>query len=83
MEGEFAAWVDKTPGAGLALTTVNWGMMIAGGPTRAIAGLACAKAQEGLEAAATGVYEAAEYGELTSRAGGKGLVAYSGGLRGK
>ena len=69
-----ANWVENTPGAGLALNAINWGMMIAGGPTRLVAAGVYGQAQEHIEAAATQRFRDVEYAEQTSYHGGSGIT---------
>ncbi len=72
--GEINAWVDRTPGAGLALTTINWGLMIAGGPTRLAAALAVGAAQDKVEGFVTDRFHDVGYSAQTSHYGGSGLT---------
>lgn len=73
VEGEVGAWVERTPGARTALTTVEFGMAIAGGPVRFFAGLGLSAAHEKVVQKATGRFEAVGYSAEIARSGGEGL----------
>ncbi len=73
VEGEVGAWVDRTPGARAALTTVEFGMAIAGGPVRFFAGLGLGAAHEKVVQKTTERFEAVGYSSEIARSGGEGL----------
>jgi len=73
VEGEVSDWIENTRGAEAAVTAVQWGLAIAGGPVKLAAGFAYGAAQERLVDASTGAYKEAGYGQFTSREGGEGL----------
>ena len=73
VEGEIGAWLDKTPGARAALSVVETGMAIGGGPVRFAAAMAMGAANQQIVQKTTDRFEAAGYGPETARAGGEGL----------
>jgi hypothetical protein len=74
VEGEIQAWTERTPGAALALSVIDWGMTIAGGPARFAAGKVVGAAQEEMEAAATQRFRDVGYTDAVSQHGGGGSI---------
>ena len=65
--------MDRTPGARAALTTVEFGMAVAGGPARFFAGLGLSAAHEKVVQKTTERFEAVGYSSQVATAGGEGL----------
>jgi hypothetical protein len=74
IEGEVQSWVENTPGAGLALTIIDWGTTIAGGPARYVADRGLEAAEEEIEEKITGQFRSSGYAEQKAEEGGGGAT---------
>lgn len=72
-EGELNAWIESTPGARTAMTVINWGLTIAGGPTRFVAGAAYGAVYDEAVEATTNKFASSGFGRATAQQGGSGL----------